>query len=121
MTMNESKREGVEIEAEREPDQDDGPVTDSNDAAPGDEAPGRSRRRRPGRAPRAAAQEAEVVPAARRGDDGAAEDIGSCRSESEEYRLEVGVRAHRVFDLPAVSNLHDVSIENDVVLAFQPQ
>ena len=62
--MNESKREGVEIEADRERDDEDGPVTDSNDAAPGDEARGRSRRRRPGRgAPRAAAQEAEVVPA----------------------------------------------------------
>lgn len=64
MTMNESKREGVEIEADRERDEDDGPVTDSNDAAPGgEEARGRSRRRRPGRTPRAAAPEGEVVPA----------------------------------------------------------
>jgi len=61
--MNESKREGVEIEADQDRDEEDGPVTDSNDAAPGGEARGRSRRRRPGRAPRAAAQEAEVVPA----------------------------------------------------------
>jgi spoIIIJ-associated protein len=62
--MNESKQEGVEIEADLERDEEDGPVADSNDATPGGDARGRSRRRRPGRAaPRAAAQEAEVVPA----------------------------------------------------------
>jgi spoIIIJ-associated protein len=60
--MNESKRDGVEIEAEQERDEEDAPVTDADDAAAGGEARGRSRRRRPGRGgPRA--QEAEVVPA----------------------------------------------------------
>src|SRR5689334_5245272 len=90
--MNESKREGVQIEADQERDEEDAPGTDSNDAAPGGEARGRSRRRRPGRgAPRAAAQEPEVVP----GDERSREALEFARDIIRKMGMDCDVRLQR--------------------------
>ncbi len=99
--MNESKRDGGEIEAagpEREEEESNG----SADADPSGEVRGRSRRRRPARPSHARAEEAEVVPA----DERSREALEFARTVIEKMGMDCDVRLQRRDEEDDAGDIH---------------